>query len=202
LLFILQVFGDLKMANPNAPFGARWTGTLQGLATTGGVNIYTVPATDSTAIFVGDFVTHQGTAAVGEDGLYHPVVAQSAALDKITGIVIGFAASRTYENQIYRTASTLRDVYVADDPYLTFEMQANGTVAAANIGLNVDFDVNAGSTVTGLSGNDLDMSTVNTTATLPIRILDISRQIKNELGDYTVLKCMMNYTTYKNTTGN
>jgi len=190
------------MANTNAPFGARFIKSLQPNCLTGGINTYTVPATDSTAIFLGDFVTHQGTSAIGANGQYLPVIAQSAAADKVTGIVIGFNPDRDYESQVYRTASTLRDVLVLDDPYAKFELQAsNGTFAVTMVGQNMDIAVAAGSTVTGLSGMTADVGTVAGTATLPVRIVGISNRENNEIGAYTVLECIMNYTTNKDTTG-
>lgn len=190
------------MANSNAPFGARFIKSLQPHSVSGGVNWYTVPASDNTAIFLGDFVTHQGTAAIGATGQYFPVVSQSAANDKVTGIVVGFNSDRTYESQIYRTASTLRDVLVLDDPYAVFEIQAsNGAFTAAMVGQNIDIAVAAGSTVNGLSGMTVDIATVDATATLPVRILNMSNRYNNELGAYAVLECMMNYTTNKDTTG-
>ena len=189
------------MANRDSIFGARFIGHLQGNAISASSRIYTVPATDAVAIYVGDFVTHQGAAAIGDDGIYHPVAAQSAAADKITGFVISVANSRDYENQIYRTASTLRNLIICDDPYALFEIQANGTVTVAMIGLNADIVVGTPSTFTGLSGMELDITTVADTATLPLRIVGIVPRVDNELGANTKLICMMNYTTYKNTTG-
>lgn len=189
------------MANRDSIFGARYIGHLQGNKVSASVRTYTIPATDNTAVFMGDFVTHQGDSAVGADKLYHPIVAQSAAADKVTGFVVSVTNSRDYENQIYRTASTLRDVEVCDDPYALFEIQANGTVTSTMIGLNADIVVGSGSTSTGLSGMELDVATVAGTATLPLRIVGIVPREDNELGANTKLICMMNYTTYKNTTG-
>lgn len=189
------------MANTSSIFGARWIGTLQGNATSGQVRSYVVPATDNTAIFMGDFVTHQGTAAVDDEGVYYPVVAQSAASNKVTGFVVGVKASRTYENQIYRSAATLRTLYVVDDPYALFEIQCNATLTAEHIGLNANIIVGSGSTTTGISGMQLDVSTILNTATLPLRIVGIVPRVDNELGAYTKAICMMNYTTWKDTTG-
>jgi len=189
------------MTNRDSIFGARFIGHLQSNKVSGSSRTYTVLAADAVAVFMGDFVTHQGAAAIGADGVYHPVVAQSAAADKVTGFVMSVSNSRDYENQIYRTASTLRNVEVCDDPYALFEIQASGTVTAAMIGYNADIVVGSGSTFTGLSGMELDVSTVANTATLPLRIVGIVPREDNELGANTKLICYMNYTTYKNTTG-
>lgn len=190
------------MANANIKFGARYIGSLQGNAINAQTHTYIIPSTDSTAVYVGDFVTEQGTAVVSADnGIYYQSVAQAAASDKVTGFVSSFVPSRDYENQIYRTASTERLVEVIDDPYALFEIVANGTVTATMVGQNADITVGTASTVFGTSGMQLDVGTVATTATLPLRIVGISPRSDNELGDYTVLICMMNYTTFKNTTG-
>lgn len=189
------------MTNRDSIFGAKLIGHLQGNKISASTRTYTIPATDSVAVYMGDFVTHQADAALDTKGLYRPVVAQSAAADKVTGFVISITNSRDYENQLYRTASTHRDVMVCDDPYALFEIQADDTVTSTMVGLNADIVVGTGSTYTGLSGMELDVATVANTATLPLRIVGISPRIDNELGLHTVLICMMNYTTYKNTTG-
>jgi hypothetical protein len=187
------------MANQDSVFGARWIGSLSGDTTTR-ARPYTVAAGDTTALYVGDFVKLSGTASAGPDGQVRSVVTQAAATNTLVGFVIGFAPDRDYYNQIYRTASTLRTAYVCDDPYALFEIQANGTVAAANIGLNADIVVGTASNVTGLSGMELDISAPGT-ATAQLRIIDVVPRIDNEVGDYTKLICMINEHQYKSTTG-
>ena len=188
------------MANRDAPFGARIVGHLLGSDWNGKARKYTIPATDSTAVFMGDFVTHQGTSATGFDGELLPVVAQSAAGDALTGIVVGFGLNPSYLNQTYRTASTLRDVYVCDDPYVLFEIQSDGTGAVTDIGANADIVVGSGSTTTGLSAMELDESSV-TTSTAQLRIHGISHRADNAIGASAVFICSMNESLYKSTTG-
>jgi hypothetical protein len=54
----------------------------------------------------------------------------------------------------------LRYVYVADDPNLIFHVQAEGTPTVTMSGLNaIGIDTHSGSTVTGMSGTELDMGT-------------------------------------------
>ena len=123
-----------------------------------------------------------------------------AESNKITGFVVGFVPTGDYQNQIYRTASTERLVQVCVDPYALFEIVASGTTGATDIGNNADFVVGTPSTIFGTSGIQLDVGTIATTASLPLRIVGIVPDINNEVGDYTRLVCMMNYTTYKDTT--
>jgi hypothetical protein len=188
------------MANKNSIFGARVVKHLQSVHFTGGVTSYTVPATDSTALFVGDFVKLTGTAANGQDGKSYPVVTQAAATNTLVGFVDAFDADSNYLNQIYRTASTLRTAFVYDDPYVMFEIQATATVTATSIGLNADITVGAGDVITGLSGMQLD-STTATSATAQLRIMGISLREDNDYGEYAKLICMINEHAYKGTVG-
>ena len=84
--------------------------------------------------------------------------------------------------------------YVMDDPDILFEMQADGSGAQTVIGNNVAVVQTAGSTSIGTSKNAIDTSTVaSTTATLPIRIVDISSKSDNTAGDsYTDLVVKFN----------
>jgi hypothetical protein len=74
---------------------------------------------------------------------------------------------------------------VADDPDALFEAQENsgGTAFTVNdVGLNCNFIVAAGSTVTGLSGVELDTSTEATTNTLDLKIVGLARRQDNAIG--------------------
>lgn len=190
------------MANADTIFGARLVGHLQSSSANAQVRPYTVLAADAVALFVGDFVKLTGTSGNGDDGINHPVVAQAAATNTLVGWVVGFKPSSDYLNQIYRTASTLRTVYVCDDPYATFEIQASSDAAiiAADIASNADITVGSGSTVTGLSGMELDQTTL-TTSTAQLRILGLSARADNDLGTHAKLICMINEHQYKTTSG-
>lgn len=188
------------MANQDSVFGARSAGHLMTSNFNGQVAAYTVLATDATALFVGDFVKFTGTAGVGQDGKSRPVITQAAATDTLCGFVIGFQVDSSYLNQIYRTASTLRTAYVINDPYATFIIQAQGTLAEANIGLNADIAVGSGSTVTGLSGMEVDLATLGT-ATAQIRILGLAEEEDNEFGADANVIAMINEHRFKTTTG-
>ena len=191
------------MANADSIFGCRWIGHLYGASMSGSVRPYTVPATDATALYVGDIVKTNGTSSADKQGVIRPEAIQAAAGDTPVGFVVGFNADPSYLNQIYRTASTLRTIYVCDDPYAIFEIQSDtsAALAAGDIGLNADAVVGTASTVTGLSGMELDHSTVATTNTLVLRILGLSPRADNELGINAKALCMFNLHRYKSTTG-
>lgn len=156
------------MANKDTPFGLRPIRHKNGAPYNGAFNPYFVPASYGTALFIGDPVVKTGTsntAAVTAPGAGAfpigtlPEVNKAAAGDTnaITGVIVGFAPSPTNLGLNYNPASTARVVYVCDDPDVVFEIQADGAIPAASVGLNaVLIYTHAGSTVTGLSGAELD----------------------------------------------
>lgn len=184
------------MANVDSIFGARYIGSL---SPSGAVKAITCAAVagDIKATFIGDFVTHQGTSLlISSTDQVVPVVSQSAASDRVFGFVMSVNAERAYENQVYRTASTLRTLQVMVDPYALFEIQTSGTFAIENIGLNANFVVASGSTVTGLSGMELDQTTVADTITLPLKIVGFIPRPDNTIGLNSKLICTFNNSAF------
>lgn len=169
------------MANVDRVFGFRPIGHLNGSPWNGKVTKYAILAADGTATFVGDLVKLSGTADA--DGVAS--VAQCAAGNTPVGPIVWMEPNPDNLSQNYRTASTLRYVYVADDPDLVMECQEDavgGALAITNVGQNADIVVAAGSTTTGQSGMELDSSTANTTSTLVLRILGFMQRPDNEVG--------------------
>jgi len=171
------------MANANFPFGLRPVGTVNGQPYSGSIRQYAVPASDSTAIFLGDPVKLVGTSQF-INGQAFANVAQAATGDVIVGAVVAVLPV-THESAIYRVASTQRIVLVADDPNALFEVQqvAGGTPLTANdVGLNANFVVAAGSAFTGLSGVTLNNTTEATTGTLDLKIVGMVNRADNDPG--------------------
>ena len=146
---------------------------------------YVVPVTDSTAIFIGDCVTMSG--AFDADGT--PVVRQSNNSDVMVGVVVAFSGDPLSFIQ-YRQASTKRFVYVADDPYLLLEMQVNGALTTADAGKRGNVIVGAGDVTTGLSGMQIDFSSL-ASDTGQIKIISVLEQVDNVLGTYAKVLCMI-----------
>jgi hypothetical protein len=191
------------MANVDSVFGARYVGSFQS-GSTGAAKVkeYVGVAAYGTALFVGDFVKLAGTAANNEDGISLQSVEQAAAGDTVCGFVVGVRANPDNLNRIYRPASTLQTVYVCDDPYAAFEIQtASATdLTATMIGNNADITVGSGSTTTGLSGMEVDLTTVGT-ADGQLRILQLIPREDNEYGEHAKVLCMINEHRYKGTVG-
>lgn len=178
---------------------------------TGQANVYFVPSSDSTVIMVGDAVKFLGDARAAS-GV--PTVTRiSGATDIPVGIVVGILFTGVGDTgnvppvtdlntPMYRRASTDRYLLVADDPALVYEVQYAGTSVAAatvtaNVGLNGQFTLTAGSTSTGSSGMQLDSSGLATTATLPLKIVGIPPRPDNIPGDtYISYYVKLNSSTY------
>lgn len=182
------------MANADTPFGLRAVGHPVGLSKAS-VRAYAVPSTYATDLFPGDPVVVTGTANTAEVsapgiGTMQPgtlrEVNKSAAGsgNAITGVIVGVAADPDARSRRYLPASTGGVVLVNDDPRTEYEVQADEAINAADIGLNAALVfTNAGDTVTGQSGAELDGSTKATTAALQVRILGIVPRSDNEVGD-------------------
>lgn len=177
------------MTNINAPFGLRPVRHMNGAPYTGAFRAYFVPASDGTALFIGDPVIKAGsanTAAVSAPGAGTfpigslPTITRATAgtTNRITGVIVGFAGDANAP--LNRPASTDRVVYVCDDPDILFEIQSSGALAATDVGLNsvITFAV-AGSAFTGKSGAQLDQSVLATTAAHQLSIVELVNREDN-----------------------
>jgi hypothetical protein len=184
--------------------------TAIGTAFVGTINTYFVPASDATALFVGDLVKLAGDARAAS-GV--PTVTRAGATDQVLGVVVGIAFEgigdvtnmpvvTNLNTPVYRAASTDAYILVADDPNLVLEAQVSGSIATADIGLNVSPLIAAGSTVTGNSGFAIDMTTKATTATLPLKLVGIKNSPDNSVTDtYVRALVTINNHVFKGGTG-
>lgn len=169
------------MANTNRVNGFRPVKYLNGAPWNGQVTRYSIPASDNTAVFVGDLVKLSATAdSKGIRG-----VIQAAASDACIGVVVGFEVDPTNLNTPqYRVGGTLRYALVVDDPNVIFEAQEDGDtdpLEMVDAGMNVNFVVGSGSTTTGASGMQIDSNTEGTGATLPLKLIEPVQRADNEL---------------------
>lgn len=157
------------MANVNSPFGLRPIRHRNGAPYNGAANPYHVASTYATALFIGDPVIKvaggSNAASVEAPGAGSfaigtlPTVEKATAGDgnRITGVIVGFGADPDNLSRAYSPASTEAVAWVCDDPDVVFEIQADGAIPAASMGLNGNLIfTHAGSTITNLSGVELD----------------------------------------------
>ena len=171
------------MANPDNSFGLRPINRDGSAGFNGKLTKYIIAADDGTDLFVGDPVNLGGTAILDtNDGKTYPTVTRATAGsgNYITGVIVQFLPE-TEASLMYKTdAVTQRAVLVADDPMQLFEIQADGTIALTDVGETADIiNTNAGSTVTGISGAELDTSDIGTGSQLVIE--GIRQQNRNDL---------------------
>lgn len=190
------------MANPDTPYGLQPT-NRNGGEYDGQVNIYFLPATDGTAVAVGDPVSLAGSADA--DGI--PTVKRTAAGNPSAsaanipvGVVVGFAVNpNSLEVPNYRAASTSAYVLVADDPALFFAVQEDsvgGALAATNVGQRINFIMGTPSATTGLSNVEIDSSTAAASADLQAQIIRLMPVTDNVIGVNAKWICKFNSHVY------
>jgi hypothetical protein len=183
------------MANANTPFGLKPIRRAGSMPESGGLTMYYVPASDATALYIGDAVVKNGSA----DAAGVPGAVKSAAAGPITGVVEGFVPDGVTDRVGYRAASTAAYILVRDDPGAEFLIQDTaGTIAAADIGLNANMTLAAGSAYSRRSGNVLDPATKAVTATLALKILGLAPIPGNDFGAYAKLRVKINNHTEAN----
>ena len=160
------------MSSVSSPFGLRPMGTLGG-EYTGGFRQYPILSSESTRICYGDIVKLT-------DGGSTTTIQKDTGTSACTpiGIFLGCrfidvsTKQLTFSQQWSGAAHTEGMAYVADDPNILFAVQADGTVNDDDLGANVELEQTASNATLGISRVSLDISTTNTTASLPVRIVD------------------------------
>lgn len=185
------------MPNLNVAFGLKPVRRTHGAPSIFTAREYFVPASDSTALFVGDPVILAGSS---DATLTAPSVTRATAAggNRITGVVVGFRPNDAINALGYRAASTAAYVLVIDDPDQLYEIQddsVGGALAAADIGLNADLVAGTGNAATKKSGFMLDTSTKATTNTLQCRIVSLQDRADVEVGATSKVLIRLNLTT-------
>lgn len=161
------------MANPGANadirFGLKPIKSQRGAPWNGAGNLYYIPSTYETDVFIGDPVVRASTAntatvitGAGEYAagtLPDITVATLADGNLCTGAVVGFLPDADDLAKVYGAADTERVAIVSDDPELVYHIRDDGVAALAvtNVGNNaIMIATHAGSTDTGISGYELD----------------------------------------------
>lgn len=176
------------MSSTAFPFGMVPTQQLAAGYNTQGFNAYAIEDGEATAIFYGDVVELLTTGYIEKD-------VGTATLTPI-GVFVGASyvdpSIKYFLNSQYWPAATTTSVttgagrplgYVVDDPNAVFMIQADDTLTQAAIGANAAIVQTAGTAAIGKSRNALDASSVDTTSTLPLRIVGLADLPDNAWGD-------------------
>lgn len=177
------------MANVSRINGFVPVRNLNGAPANLALTTYFVPASDATALYVGDCVKLSGASDV--NGV--PAVTKAAIGDAIVGTVVEvYPDLANLNTPQFRPASAARYIWVADDPNTIYQAQISGTVDVADVGLNANFADAGGSAFTGLSGQTLNGATKATTATLTFKILKFVQSPENEPGAFAKVYVKIN----------
>ena len=147
------------MANKDASFGLKPVRMMGGSPYSGGQSRYRIAANYGTSIFQGDLVMQVtgGGIEIHADGGTVPIV----------GVFNGCmytdpTTSEQVFSNYYPASTNASDIiaFVHDDPNTVFEIQADDTFPVADLFGNFDIVyTNSGSTYTGISGAELDVTT-------------------------------------------
>jgi hypothetical protein len=208
------------MANTNAPRGLIPYRNMTGQPYNSAGNIYYVPSSYATALFIGDPVQIV-TASADISGIpaVQLVTAGNGTDTPIStygliGAVMGIIPGGEPQIPIlqssvpYHAASTEGYVLVCDDPEALYVVQENGNMAGASPvkgsvpgpGKNVDLVSGAGSTVTGYSGWQLGSASLSTNA-LQMKVMRLLEQADNALGTNAKWLCRLNLNQLTNSAG-
>ena len=173
------------MATSATPMGAEPTDTLSASGSfTGKVRHMKIASGYGTAIFYGDFVKLVAAGTGEKSAITTAVVAGTV------GIFVGCSYTDPSTNQLtfnqqFPASTAASDImaYVVDDPDLVFRMQGDGSIAQTGLGNNVSLVSTAGSTSIGRSKNAVDASTIATTNSLPMRIVEFVEGPSSTVGD-------------------
>ncbi|MFZ9406479.1 MAG: hypothetical protein ACO26U_05210 [Burkholderiaceae bacterium] len=178
------------MSSVNAPFGLRDayhpSGTLRPVAGT-------ILSTYNTDIYTGSPVK------MGTNG----TIELAAAGERLIGLFAGCEYTPGNGRRVvspYWPANTVATdivAYYTMDPYIVYEIQADGTIDLNEIGQQADFtNAGSGSSVTGLSTATISAST-SSSGSAQLRIIGIANGINNAAGDaYTVVQVQISEHQY------
>jgi len=203
------------MATTLAPYGLRPINLLGGQTYAGSTRLYAIPASYAVTIQYGDpvIVTNTGSTrgylARFNGTTTATTVTSTGGGFGFVGVFVGCSyTDPTYgkvfrQNYISGNAASDIQAYVIDDPDVLFQVQADGSLAQTTLGCNAALIQtvagNSGANIN--SGVALQASSVATTATLPVRIVDFVNSTTSTIGDaYTDVLVRIN--THFHRTGN
>jgi len=199
------------MAATAAPYGLRPVNLIGGHNYAGSTRQIKIASTYGANIYNGSVVK------IHTDGTLNIVTETGGAGDLFPAGTIGVFVGCSYtdathgliHSQYWPTGQTATDAvgYVIDDPNVLFQVQADGVISQAELGMNVDFSAaqstSTGSTTTGNSTSAVTATAVATT-TIAFRIVDFVESTTSTVGDdYTDVLVKFNQLahSYTNPTG-
>jgi hypothetical protein len=197
------------MAYPtvSAPYGLKPVNSIDGKPYAGAIRQIPVAASFGTAIFFGDTVQIDSTGYL--------ILSTTTNSGTIVGVCVGGqyvnSNGQTVQGQYIpasiSTATNYAYAYVVDDQQALFKVavvSSGTTMSSAGrtvVGTNLALVLNAGNTSTGNSAFAVTLTGAGTTATIPIRVIDVVPETATAADTYTELLVKINTHQYNNTTG-
>lgn len=192
------------MSATSAPRGLVPVKKLGGQPYTGAFTKYPLPSNYTAAIGNGDLVKLLNTGS-GRGQIVRMNATTTATTATSSGIMLGVCVGCSYtdpntsqpvERNYYPGAIVASDImiHVVDDPQVLFAIQADEAIAQTKLGCNYAVIQTAvTNTTNGNSGLQVDGSTYEETATLPVRAVEFDTSKGGSIGDaYTDLIVMIN----------
>jgi len=158
------------VANTQATFGFRHIGYLGGGSPDFQLSTGVIASGNTTKIFRGDPVVR--TPATGK------IAQGSNNTETLAGIFDGCLYTPVGGTPVWSPfwpgagASVDATAYIIDAPNAVFLAAAlNTSLVLANVGENVGYTIGTGNTTTGFSAATVDQASLNTTLTLPFRVI-------------------------------
>ena len=200
------------MAYPtvSAPYGLKPVNLIGGQVFAGATRLMEIASGYATSIFYGDLVKRVSTGTIELDN--------GTATATPCGVFLGVqftngSTGQVQQQQFYPASQSIKSgtkifAVVADDPDTLFQVAVvSGTTVITGVGItaignNASLVQNAGSTTTGNSAVALLDSTA-TTASRPIRIIDVVRDTATAANNFPEVIVKINATMhqYNNSTG-
>ena len=190
-----------------APYGLQPVNRIDGMPYAGAIRQIPVATGFGTAIFDGD------TVLINSDG----VLVKSTTTDSggIVGVCVGGqyvnSNGQTVQGQfipaLASTSSNPALAYVVDDPMALFKVAVvtsgttMGTAGRTVVGSNLPLVLNPGNTATGNSAFAVTLTGAGTTATIPVRVIDVVPETATGADAFRELLVKINTHQYNNTTG-
>lgn len=169
------------MAATASPYGLVPINLIGGQSFTGGsIRDYVMTTNSATAIFKGDIVTIGATAGGQPEAM---TATPTTSTRGLVGVAVGCSyVDPVLKYQVFSNflpANAISAGYtnvairVVEDPDQLYQVQADGAITRAQIGLNAELTNFGGSTTTGNSTIALESTTPANTATYAVRIVDL-----------------------------
>ena len=135
--------------------------------------------------------------AVAANGTLVPAAPGSRAIGAFMGVEFTGTDGRRRVGNRWEANTVGSDIvaYYTEDPYMIYEIQADGSIAQTEIGQQYDWSAQTGNTTTGLSSVALDTATAAANAGL--RIIGINPAPDNVVGDsFTIVQVQISEHQY------